>query len=77
MNERKGKETPLVWDDVDPRTRRLLLALDKLDLAALDVAARALTAEGLPKLVPLMLRAAILRALVEGGVLNLDDDEHA
>jgi hypothetical protein len=69
-------ERPIVWDDEPPARRAILLALNKLDLAALSSTATAMLAEGLhPNTVRLMVRVAMLRALVEGGVLNLDDEE--
>jgi hypothetical protein len=72
-------ERPIAWDDEPPARRAILLALDKLDLAGLGLAARAMLAEGLhPDTVRLMLRVAMIRALVAGGVLTLDpDDEEA
>jgi hypothetical protein len=58
-------EERIVWDDVDPRTRRVLRALDTIDLTMLDTDCRALRAEGLGHLIPLKVYAAVARALAE------------
>jgi hypothetical protein len=68
-------ERPIAWDDEPPGRRAILLALDRVDLVALDTAARALRSEGLPHLIPIMVRVAMIRALVAGGMLRLDDEE--